>query len=235
MSYPSRLNFRTPTSKSQSAVSHVLRSLVNRPGVNKASRFYDVTCRHGLEVSRIHSGHSLHGRVFGSSQPSFRNRFVENIYRCVRVPIRLESTTRTGVFPDPDGFRCLHATVRTLLGSASRLNLLELTAVQVGFISEEGDELSPRHILLVLSVPPPPSILWGLRSSTEESSRQIFASYSEAPALSICRIETFRLSFLTMPTQSPVRQSPCLTDEHCIRGEILSSTEYSRWLLQAEY
>ena len=70
-----------------------------------------------------------------------------------RGSVRLESTRRTGVFPNPDGFRCFHTARCTLFGSASRFNLLDVTAVQVGLVFEECDELSPRRILLVPSVP----------------------------------------------------------------------------------
>ena len=57
------------------------------------------------------------------------------------------------MFPHPDGFRCLHTARCTLFRGASRFDLNDVTTVQVCFVFEESDELSPRRILLIPSVP----------------------------------------------------------------------------------
>ena len=56
------------------------------------------------------------------------------------------------MFTHPDGFRCLYATRRALFGGSSGFDLDDVRAVQVAFVFEEGDELSPRRILLVPSI-----------------------------------------------------------------------------------
>lgn len=56
------------------------------------------------------------------------------------------------MFPDPDGLPSFHTTRRALFGRASCFDLHDVTAVQLCFVFEEGDELSPRRILLVPSI-----------------------------------------------------------------------------------
>ncbi len=56
------------------------------------------------------------------------------------------------MFSDPDGFRCFHTARCTLFGGSSCFDLLDVTAVQVGLVFDERDELSPRRILLVPSI-----------------------------------------------------------------------------------
>ena len=104
-------------------------------------------------MSRLRSGHSLHRRRFGPSQPSLRKASLQDVHRRVRVPIRLKSARRARVFTNPDVFRRLYTTPNALFGSTSRFDLHDVTTVQVAFVFEEGDELSPRRILLIPSVP----------------------------------------------------------------------------------
>ena len=54
---------------------------------------------------------------------------------------------------NPDRFRRLHTARCTLFRRSPSINLDNVCAVQVAFVFEERDELSPRRILLVPSVP----------------------------------------------------------------------------------
>ena len=56
------------------------------------------------------------------------------------------------MFPDPDGFGRLHSARRTLFRRPFGFNLRDVTAIQVGLVFEEANELSPRRILLVAGV-----------------------------------------------------------------------------------
>ena len=56
------------------------------------------------------------------------------------------------MFPNPDWLRRLQTTRRTFFRRASCFDLHDVTAVQVGLVVEEGDELSPRRVLFVPSV-----------------------------------------------------------------------------------
>ncbi len=69
------------------------------------------------------------------------------------------------MLPNPDGLRCLHATRRALFHYASCFDLNDMGPVQLGFVFEQRDELSPRRILLVPS---------GMRLSQHPLHIQIF-------------------------------------------------------------
>ena len=56
------------------------------------------------------------------------------------------------MFPDPDGLRRLHATRRALFCRTSRFDLNDVGPVQLGFVFEQRDELSPRRSLLGMGV-----------------------------------------------------------------------------------
>jgi hypothetical protein len=56
------------------------------------------------------------------------------------------------VFPNPDRLRRLHPTPSAFFGRPRRFDLHDVRTVQLRFVVEECDELSPRCVLLVPSV-----------------------------------------------------------------------------------
>ncbi|ERG94931.1 MAG: hypothetical protein J07HQW2_01373 [Haloquadratum walsbyi J07HQW2] len=107
--------------------------------------FNDVTCRHRLPNRVfIHSGHSLHRRDSGLSQPSPalslsiipEDHETETEHYMTRsspfpFPIRFEPTVRARVFPDPRRLVGLDTTLSALSCRPMRIHLYNMGAVHV--------------------------------------------------------------------------------------------------------
>jgi hypothetical protein len=105
------------------------------------------------------------------------------------------------MFTNTDGFRCLHGTSGTLFCGASWFDLHDVTAVQIGFVFEQGDELSPRHILLIPSV---------MRLFEHPPHVQILDEYGVVLADEPCRNLVLIVQYLRLDVTLDLRHFPAL-------------------------